>query len=68
MMCSGNSGVYGMAGSILGLAKEYPEVEIGMVSGVTAAYGDAAVFGALIYCNSAVISLSDLLIPVETIE
>lgn len=45
MVCSGDSGVYGMAGLILELAKEYPEVEIEMVPGVTAACGGAAVLG-----------------------
>lgn len=68
MVCSGDSGVYGMAGLILELAKEYPEVEIEMVPGVTAACGGAAVLGAPICHDFAVISLSDLLTPMETIE
>lgn len=68
MVCSGDSGVYGMAGLILELAKEYPEVEIEMVPGVTAACGGAAVLGAPICHDFAVISLSDLLTPMRTIE
>ena len=37
MVCSGDSGVYGMAGLILELAPEYPDVKIQVIPGVTAA-------------------------------
>lgn len=68
MVCSGDSGVYGMAGLILELAEHYPQVEVGMVPGVTAACGGSAVLGAPICHDFAVISLSDLLTPMEKIE
>lgn len=68
MVCSGDSGVYGMAGLILELADDYPEVQIEMIPGVTAACGGAAVLGAPICHDFAVISLSDLLTPLEKIK
>lgn len=68
MVCSGDSGVYGMSGLILELSKEYPEVKVEMVPGVTAACAGAAVLGAPICHDFAVISLSDLLTPMELIE
>ena len=68
MVCSGDPGVYGMAGLIFELAREYPPVEIGVVPGVTAANGGAAVLGAPLMHDFCVISLSDLLTPWETIE
>ena len=61
-------GVYGMAGPILQMAEEFPEVEIEVVPGVTAALSGAAVLGAPLMHDFAVISLSDLLTPWEVIE
>jgi len=46
MVCSGDPGVYGMAGLIYELAREYPPIEIQVVPGVSAANGGAAVLGA----------------------
>lgn len=66
MLCSGDAGVYGMAGLVLQLA-ENREVEIEVVPGVTAALGGAAVLGAPLMHDFCVISLSDLLTPWETI-
>ncbi len=68
MVCSGDAGVYGMAGPILELAGEYPEVDIQVIPGITAATAGAAVLGAPLMHDFAVISLSDLLTPWETIE
>ena len=68
MICSGDAGVYGMAGILLELGKRYPEVEIVVVAGVTAALSGAAVLGAPLGHDFAVISLSDLLTPWEKIE
>ena len=68
LVCSGDSGVYGLAGLALELAKEYPPLEIEIVSGVTAACSGAAVLGAPLNHDFAVVSLSDLLTPWETIE
>ncbi|MBR1477320.1 MAG: precorrin-3B C(17)-methyltransferase [Lachnospiraceae bacterium] len=68
MVCSGDAGVYGMAGLVLELSGKYPEVEVYIIPGVTAALSGAAVLGAPISHDFAVISLSDLLTPWEKIE
>lgn len=68
LICSGDSGVYGMAGLVLQLAPSYPEVEIKVIPGVTAALSGGAVLGAPLGHDFAVISLSDLLTPIEVIE
>ena len=68
MICSGDAGVYGMAGPVLELSVQFPEVEIEVIPGVTAALSGAAVLGAPLMHDFAVISLSDLLTPWEVIE
>lgn len=68
MVCSGDPGVYGMAGLIYELAREYDPVDIAIIPGVSAANGGAAVLGAPLMHDYCVISLSDLLTPWETIE
>ena len=68
LICSGDAGVYGLAGLVLEMAPEYPEVEIRVVPGVTAALSGAARLGAPLIHDFAVISLSDLMTPWETIE
>ena len=68
MICSGDAGVYGMAGPVLELSVQFPEVEIEVIPGVTAALSGAAVLGAPLMHDFAVISLSDLLTPWDVIE
>lgn len=68
MVCSGDAGVYGMAGLIYELSEEYPPLEIEVVTGVTAACTGAALLGAPLIHDFAVISLSDLLTSMEKIE
>lgn len=68
MVCSGDPGIYGMAGLVLELSGDYPQVEIEIVPGVTAACTGGAYLGAPLIHDFAVISLSDLLTPMETIE
>ena len=68
MICSGDSGVYGMAGIIYQLSEEYDNVEIIVIPGVTAALSGGALLGAPVGHDFAVISLSDLLTPWELIE
>ncbi len=68
MVCSGDAGVYGMAGLLFELADQYEDVEIEVVAGVTAANSGAAVLGAPLGHDFCLISLSDLLTPWELIE
>lgn len=68
LVCSGDAGVYGMAAPLLELAPEFPNVEIEIVPGVTAALSGAAALGAPIGHDFCVVSLSDLLTPWEVIE
>jgi precorrin-3B C17-methyltransferase len=68
MVCSGDAGVYGMAGILLEMGEAYENVEIVVIAGVTAALSGAAVLGAPLGHDFAVVSLSDLLTPWEKIE
>lgn len=68
LVCSGDAGVYGMAGPLLQLAGDNPAVEIEVVPGVTAALSGGAVLGAPLMNDFCVISLSDLLTPWAQIE
>lgn len=68
LVCSGDAGVYGMASPVLELARDYPQVPIEVVPGVTAALSGAAVLGAPLGHDFCVISLSDLLTPWDVIE
>lgn len=71
MVCSGDSGIYGMAGIVHEIAESADinsEVEVIVIPGITAACSAAAVLGAPLIHDFAVISLSDLLTPWEKIE
>lgn len=68
MVCSGDPGVYGMAGLIYELARDYHGVDVQVIPGVSASNGGAAVLGAPLMHDYCVISLSDLLTPWEKIE
>ena len=68
LICSGDAGVYGMAGPVLQLAEEFPEVDVEVIPGVTAALAGAAALGAPLMHDFAVISLSDLLTPWPVIQ
>lgn len=67
-VCSGDAGVYGMAGLLYELSEKYPDTRIHVVPGITAALSGAAVLGAPLSHDFAVISLSDLLTPLAMIE
>lgn len=67
LICSGDSAVYGMAGLAFELSEKYPNTEIEPVAGVTAALSGGAILGAPLTHDFAVISLSDLLTPIEKI-
>ena len=68
MICSGDAGVYDMAGLMYQVGADYPEVELEIISGTTAATAGAAVLGAPLIHDFCLISLSDLLTPWEKIE
>lgn len=68
MVSSGDSGIYGMAGIIYQLADEMgADIEIDTVPGITAASTGASVLGAPLMHDLAIISLSDLMTPIDLI-
>ena len=68
MVCSGDSGVYGMASLLYEMAESEPEVELVVVPGITAAISGSARLGSPLSHDFCVISLSNLLTPWEVIE
>ena len=68
LVSSGDAGVYAMAGLVYELSVDFPNAEIQVVSGVTAATSGASLLGAPIGHDFAVISLSDRLTEWELIE
>ena len=68
MVCSGDSGIYGMAALIYELRGEAEEPEVEVIPGLTAACSGAALLGAPLTHDFAVISLSDRLTAWEKIE
>lgn len=68
LICSGDSGVYGMAGLAAAMKEEFPEVELEIIPGVTAALSGAARLGAPLIHDFCLISMSDRLTPMEKIE
>ena len=68
LICSGDSGIYGMASLMYEIGKEYSETELIIIPGITAASSGAAVLGAPLNHDFCVISLRDLWTPWEKIE
>lgn len=70
MVSSGDAGIYGMAGLIYEVLAGYDTdaVEVEVIPGITAAASAAALLGAPLMQDFAVISLSDLLTPLQEIE
>lgn len=67
MVCSGDSGIYGMAALIYELRGESAEPAVDVVPGLTAACSGASLLGAPLTHDFAVISLSDRLTSWELI-
>lgn len=70
VVSSGDPGIYGMAGLVLELVFKYPAAvrpEVAVIPGISAMAAAAALLGAPIMHDFAVISLSDLLTPWDTI-
>lgn len=68
MVCSGDSGIYGMAALLYELRGEQTQPQIEVIPGLTAACSGAALLGAPLTHDFAVISLSDRLTSWELIE
>lgn len=68
MVSSGDAGVYGMAGIMYQIGREFPELEVEVIPGITVLRSGAAVLGAPLISDFTLISLSDLLTPWEKIE
>lgn len=68
MVCSGDSGIYGMAALIYELRGDNAVPEVEVIPGLTAACSGAALLGAPLTHDFAVISLSDRLTSWEKIE
>lgn len=71
VVCSGDPGVYGMAGLVLELLQECPPPQqpaVEIIPGISAVNAAAALLGAPLMHDFAVISLSDLLTPWEVIR
>lgn len=68
LVCSGDAGVYGLAGLAFEIGEKFPDVEIQVIPGVTAAISGAALLGAPLIHDFAIISLSDRLTRQELID
>lgn len=68
LICSGDAGIYGLASLMYEVGKAYPDIEVEVIPGITAASSGAAVLGAPLNHDFCVISLSDLLTPWDVIE
>ena len=69
LVSSGDSGIYGMAGIAYQVADEMDaEIDIEVIPGITAASSAAAILGAPLTHDTALISLSNRLTPWELIE
>lgn len=68
LVCSGDAGVFAMATLVHELAPGYGNPPVEVVPGITAASAAAALLGAPLAHDHALVSLSDLLTPWEVIE
>lgn len=68
VISSGDAGIYGMAGLLMELNTKEPIIDIQVIPGISAVNSVAAILGAPLMNDFAVISLSDYLTPWEMIE
>ncbi|MDR2754289.1 MAG: precorrin-3B C(17)-methyltransferase [Planctomycetaceae bacterium] len=68
VVSSGDAGIYGMASLLMEMAENETDIEIEVIPGITAAIAVAALLGAPLANDFAVVSLSDLLTPWQIIE
>ena len=70
VVSSGDAGVYGMAGLLMELTQEerFSEIGVEVIPGITAALSCAALAGAPLMNDFAVLSLSELMTPEEVIR
>ena len=68
LVCSGDSGIYGMAALVYEIRGEKREPDIEIIPGLTAASSGSAILGAPLTNDFAVISLSDRLTGWDVIE
>ncbi|MCW3134755.1 MAG: precorrin-3B C(17)-methyltransferase [Methanophagales archaeon] len=69
LVSGGDAGIYGMAGlAIEVIAHSEKDTKLEIIPGITAAFASAALLGAPLSNDFAVISLSDLLVPWNEIE
>jgi len=68
MVSSGDSGIYGMSGIVLQIVEsKNADIEIEVIPGITAASSAASILGAPLMHDTALISLSDLMTPLDLI-
>ncbi|MBU3950371.1 MAG: precorrin-3B C(17)-methyltransferase [Proteobacteria bacterium] len=71
VVCSGDAGIYGMAGLVFDILKErklLEDVKVKVIPGIPALAAAASLLGAPLMHDFAVISLSDLMTPWEDIK
>lgn len=75
LVSGGDSGIYGMAGLVLELVEmdarqnpDLPHIDVRIIPGISAVQAAAALLGAPLMHDFAVISLSDLLTPLDLIK
>lgn len=68
LVCSGDAGIYGLASLMYEIQPEFPDCELEVIPGVSAAISGAAKLGAPLNHDTCLISLSDALTPWEVIE
>ncbi len=68
VVCSGDAGIYGMAGLIFEVCGNDPDIDITVIPGITAALAGGALLGSPLTNDFSVISLSDHLTDKETIH